>query len=96
MISPTSRYKDTDIATLQSPDGRLCRYLRRRFVPSPAGTIVLAVHTVTAGDRLDIITARYLGDPEQFWRVCDANSAMQPDDLIEVNRRLLIPLPQKG
>ena len=96
MISPTSRYKDIEIATWKTPDGREYRYVRRRFVPSSEGTIVLAVHTVTSGDRLDNITARYLGDPEQFWRVCDANSAMRPDDLIEVNRPLQIPLPQKG
>jgi nucleoid-associated protein YgaU len=56
---------------------------------------VLAEHMVTEGERLDQITARYLGDPEQFWRVADANNAMRPDDLTaEVGRTLRIPLPQ--
>jgi hypothetical protein len=32
-------------------------------------------------DRLDLIAARILGDPEQFWRVCDANNAMDPLEL---------------
>jgi hypothetical protein len=96
MISATSRYKDVGIATWKSAEGREYRYLLRRFIPSSAGTIVLAEHVLTASDRLDNITARYLGDPEQFWRVCDANDAMRPDDLMEVNRRLEIPLPQKG
>jgi len=51
--------------------------------------------TVTQGDRLDLITARTLGDPEQFWRVCDANNAMNPPDLTaEVGRTLRIPIPQ--
>ena len=40
------------------------------------------------GDRLDLITARTLGDPEQFWRICDANDALDPDDLAEPGRRL--------
>ena len=28
-----------------------------------------------------MLTARYIGDPEQFWRVCDANRALLPDEL---------------
>ena len=35
------------------------------------------------GDRLDLITARTLGDPEQFWRVCDANDALDPAELTD-------------
>lgn len=58
---------------------------------------VMAEHLVTEGERLDNITARYLVDPEQFWRLCDANNAMRPDELTEViGRRLMIPLPQGG
>jgi hypothetical protein len=52
---------------------------------------------VTEGDRLDLITARTLGDPEHFWRVCDANNAMNPFDLTaEIGRRLRVPIPQAG
>jgi len=70
-------------------------YVRRRFLPDPASTVGLAEHTVTQGERLDQITARYLTDPEQFWRVCDANNAMNPKELTsEIGRKLLIPLPQ--
>ena len=50
---------------------------------------------MTQGDRLDNITAQYLGDPEQFWRICDANDAMRPDELTEtIGRRLRITLPE--
>jgi len=36
-----------------------------------------------------------LGDPELFWRVCDANRAMRPDELTEtIGRRLRITLPE--
>lgn len=71
-------------------------YLRRRFLPQTAHVTVLTEHPVTQGERLDTITAHYLGDPEQFWRLCDANAAMKPDELEQIGRRLQIPLIQGG
>jgi hypothetical protein len=51
-------------------------------------------HSVAQGDRLDSISARYLGDPEQFWLICDANGAIRPEELTEtIGRRLRITLP---
>ena len=96
MISPTSRYQGVEQATFTAPDGRERRHLRRRFLPPASDAVLMAQHIVTGSDRLDNIAAQRLGDPEQFWRICDANNAMHPDELIEVNRRLVIPLPQKG
>ena len=94
MFSSTSRYYDMEIAKFVAADGREFVYLRRRFLPDARKMIVLNEHTVTEGDRLDNITAQYLGDPEQFWRVCDANEAMRPEELTdEVGRRLRISLP---
>ena len=70
-------------------------YLRRRFVPSPEDFALLQYHLVTQGERLDNLTARYLNDPEQFWRLCDANRALRPDELTErVGRQLRITLPE--
>ena len=70
-------------------------YVRRRFCPPPERFALLHEHTVTQGERLDNITARYLGDPEQFWRICDANAAMRPDELTEtVCNKLRIALPE--
>ena len=81
MFPVTSRYNDIEVATLEVEDDTIA-YLRCRFLPSsPQSRVVLAEHTVTQGDRLDNISARYLADPEQFWRICDANNAMRPDDL---------------
>lgn len=95
MFPPTSRYVDIETAKFVTPDGREFVYLRRRFLPDLRTVIVLSEHAVTEGDRLDNVTARYLGDPEQFWRVGDANFEMKPDELTtEVGRRLSIPLPR--
>lgn len=92
-FGPTSRYALVDTATLELPGGKTVVYLRRRFLPPPERLALLLEHVVTAGERLDHITAAHLGDPEQFWRICDANRAMRPDDLTAVGRRLRITLP---
>ncbi len=90
-----SRYHGIDAATLQAPDGRTIAYLRRRFVPEPERFALLQEHTVVQGDRLDNIAARYFGDPEQFWRICDANRAIRPEELTETpGRKLRITLPE--
>ena len=95
MFSINSRYYGAPTVTLETQDGRQIVYLRRRFVPPPENFSVLFEHTVTEGERLDNITAQYLGDPEQFWRVCDANGVIQPQELVEtVGRRIRITLPE--
>lgn len=92
---PTSRYAGIETATLEDAAGNTIIYLRRRFVPQPDRFSLLQEHVVKKGERLDNITAQYLDDPEQFWRVCDANRAMRPDELAEiVGRRLRITLPE--
>jgi nucleoid-associated protein YgaU len=72
-------------------------YLARRFVPQPgaANFATVASHTVKQGDRLDLIAAKYLGDPIMFWLICDANGAVRPDALVETPGTVLqITMPQ--
>ncbi|MBF2065987.1 MAG: LysM domain-containing protein [Calothrix sp. C42_A2020_038] len=96
MFPVTSRYNNIEIVKFTTQDGREIAYLRRRFLPNTPA-ISQAEYSITESDRLDNITARYLGDPEQFWRLCDANNAMHPDELTkEIGRRLVIPLIQGG
>ena len=95
MFEHTSRYYDLETATYTAPDGRVVAYKRRRFLPRGEEMPLLAEVTVTRGDRLDLIAARTLGDPEQFWRVCDANDAMHPASLMaEPGRTLRVPVPR--
>jgi hypothetical protein len=95
LFTPTSRYYGLDTTTMTGADGRTIIYILRRFVPPADGFQLLQEHSVTQAERLDNITARYLGDPELFWRVADANSAMRPEELVEkVGRKLRITLPQ--
>jgi len=92
---PTSRYHGIPSATLTQPDGTPVAYLQRRFVPPSSRFALLRRHTVSEGERLDVIAARELGDPLAFWRLCDANDAMRPDELTAViGRALRITLPE--
>ncbi len=95
LFPANSRYHGIDTATLETVEGKKIIYLRRRFVPPPERFALLQEHTVTQGDRLDNLTAQYLGDPEQFWRLCDANAAMDPNELTEnIGNKLRITLPE--
>ena len=94
LFPPTSRYHGIATTTLEAPGGEKVIYIRRRLLPPTERFATLQEHVVMQGERLDVITAQYLGDPEQFWRLCDANAAMHPEELEELNRRLRITLPE--
>jgi hypothetical protein len=87
MFDKTSRYSSLRLLTLTvtQPDGstRDVTYVERRLIPSADGTVTLVQHIYQQGERLDNITARYVGDPAQFWRVCDSNTVLDPDELTQ-------------
>ena len=91
----TSRYASIETATYEKADGETVVYVKRRFLPQGDDFSVVHEHVVAASERLDTLAAQYLGDPEQFWRICDANNAMQPEDLVsEPGKRINITLPE--
>jgi hypothetical protein len=93
-VAPNSRYFGLATLTLRGADGHAVAYLSRRFLPQPGDLAPLGQHTVVQGDRLDNIAAHLLGDPELYWRLCDANNAMRPDELVEtLGRQLVVSLP---
>ena len=95
MFTETSRYAAIDTGQLTTPDGRSITYIRRRFLPQATKVSLLVERTATSDDRLDLITAQTIGDPEQFWRICDANNAMNPAELLaDPIQTLRIPAPQ--
>jgi nucleoid-associated protein YgaU len=94
---PNSRYYSYPTRQYTAPDGTQMTYLARRFVPVPGAPnfATVAQHTVARADRLDLIAAKYLGDPLLFWLICDANGAITPNDLIaQPGRTLAITTPQ--
>jgi hypothetical protein len=93
VFDASSRYSKLEQATITATDSdgatRTATYVRRRFLPGTAGQTTLVEHLVVDGERLDNLTARYLGDPTQFWRVCDANEVFRPDELTEMPGRTI-------
>lgn len=92
-----SRYYRSATLQYAGPDGQVITYLARRFVPKPGSPnySTVATHVVRSGDRLDLLAAKYLGDPLIFWLICDANGAIRPDELSEtVGRAIEITMPQ--
>lgn len=98
MIDSTSRYAGLPKLTYTTPDGRVIVYLSRRFVPQPGSIPSQGQVTVQQSehDRLDLVTARTpIRQPELFWRIADANEAMNPFDLTRpAGRTLRVPAPQ--
>jgi hypothetical protein len=95
LFASSSRYYALESAKFVQSDGTIIAYVRRRFVPAPESLVLVQEHSVVIGERLDQLAARYLGDPQLFWRICDANRAMRPDELVEIAGRVLrITLPE--
>jgi nucleoid-associated protein YgaU len=79
-----SRYYGASVLQYAAPSGQMIPYLQRRIVPQPGAPNYATInqYTVRQGDRLDLIAAKYLGDPLMAWLICDANGAMRPEDLV--------------
>lgn len=97
MVDPTSRHAASGQAPLLWVDaqGREIRYLERRFLAPADSFEVLAEVRVQSGERLDLIAARTLGSAEAWWRVADANEAIDPATLVaEPGAHLRVPVPR--
>lgn len=88
MFFKGSRYEKVEANQITDATGRVIVYKKIRFIPVTPGVVT---YTVRQGERLDQIANRAFRDPQRFWRICDANDAMWPDDLDEVGKTLLIP-----
>ncbi|MER5556020.1 hypothetical protein ABT001_30850 [Streptomyces sp. NPDC002793] len=89
----SSRYHDAEIGVHRMPDGTEVRYTKRRLLPPLSEAAQEGVpHTVSSGDRPDLLAQRYIGDPGQWWQIADANPVLDPHELTEeAGRTLTIP-----
>ena len=95
VFAPDSRYYGLPTAQSKLPDGRSVAYVTRRFLPPPENFATVQTVTLAAGQRPDQLAAQYLGAAEQWWRLADANGAMQPEAMVAVPGSLLrITLPE--
>jgi hypothetical protein len=92
-FTPGSRYHGIETGTIQVGDMPV-PYVRRRFIPPPERFLTIQEHTVSQNERIDLLSNQYLGDPEQFWRICDANVVVHPDELTNtLGKQFRITLP---
>ncbi len=77
MIGPGSRYSGMKPILYTNAAGETVPYLPRRAIPSEAGTPI-GVYVTRAGERLDVIAARTLGNPLLFWELADTNHLLDP------------------
>ena len=89
LFAANSRYIGVPTSTYVAADGSAIAYVQRRFLPQPGQLAQLQQYSLLQGDRLDVIAAKFLGDPTLFWRICDANGAMRPEDLIFLPQQLI-------
>ena len=95
LFPPESRYHGIPIQTTTQPDGKEVAYLSRRFLPQQTEFETLQEYSVKQGDRIDNVAHQFLGDPEQFWRICDANNELDSQQLTaETGRKVRITLPR--
>ena len=89
-----SRYLGVEVRKM-TVEGREVSCLARRFVPGPEKYSTLGIVAIEAGDRPDLLAYRTIGDPEQYWKIADANAVLHPMELTEVvGRRVRLTLPE--
>ena len=93
MFSTRSRYYSVADATYQDASGRQINY---KVLRHHAGDKRHSdTHRGPAGPPRSAANS-YYADPEQFWRICDGNNALYPDDLTQTaGASILIPVVQR-
>lgn len=54
----------------------------------------LGRHLMKQGQRLDHLSGQYLDDPAGYWRICEINGTMLPEQLTE-SKELIIPIKNR-
>ena len=91
-----SRYRGLALLRFVDGAGREQVYAERRILPQPGNMAEAGRVTVREGERLDNIAAAQFGDARWWWRIADANRALDPAALTApaaLGRTLRITLP---
>ena len=93
MFFKGSRYAKVGEHEWTDPSGRMFVYKKVRFIPEATAR---RRHILVQGERVDHLAHKYYRDSERFWRICDANAALWPDDLVATpGETLLIPAAEE-
>jgi hypothetical protein len=75
MFASNSRYARMQVYAVAMTDGRLVTATR---LPLPQPLPLAGFYRRQQGDRLDLVSARFLKDATLFWRLCDSANAPVP------------------
>jgi hypothetical protein len=87
MFFPGSRYGKAGTYTARTASGAEVIATRLPIRSRPA---IRGFHPRIDTQRLDLLSAHYLGDATTFWRLCDASQTIAPDALA-IRDRIAIP-----
>jgi hypothetical protein len=91
LYEKSSRYlQNAEVIEVTDAQGRKAKRLGRAKRPAERE---LGEHIRREGQRLDHLANYYLRDPHAFWRICELNDVLLPDQLAEVE---LIKIPVRG
>ena len=77
MFLDGSRYAKVPTEITKATDGRTVVALMLRRLPPTSGS----AYEIKDNDRLDLLAQSTTGDGTRFWRIADANSALDAADL---------------
>jgi hypothetical protein len=91
LYDKTSRYLNyAEVVEVTDAQGRKAKRIGRA---KHASEVELGEHIRREGQRLDHLANYYLRDPNAFWRICELNDVLLPDQLAEVE---LIKIPTRS
>ena len=88
MFDPKSRYLNAETYVVEDARGRAVTVVAP---PPPPNQVLLGIHLLKQGERLDLLAARYLNDPAGYWRIAEQNNVVLPEALTEA-REIEIPV----
>jgi hypothetical protein len=91
MFDPKSRYIKAETYTVKDKRGRDVVVV---VPPPPPEQLLLGLHLLKQGERLDLLAAKYVSDPAGYWRIAEQNDVMLPEALTEA-REIEIPVKAK-
>jgi|SoiMethySBSTD1v2_1073268.scaffolds.fasta_scaffold2707313_2 hypothetical protein len=84
-----SRYQKMSTYDTMDAQGRAVKAV---VLPLPTQPRVAAEYVLRERQRLDLLAAQFLENATAFWRLCDVNNVMHPDELRVTGKRILIPV----
>lgn len=82
MFDPNSRYAKSPVVSVETEKKHSVNVVKLRRLPYTPGNL----KQVKGTDRLDIMAQNKYKDGTKFWHIADANTELEANDLVEVER----------